>query len=126
MMVKESKDAAEAPKRRTRNKRVLSQAERDKCLDNLRKGRETIKRNKEAKKKQKEETKPSQDNIKKVIIKEPEKKKPPTPPPVVKPASPPPQPVQTEEVTHVPKSIQDFKGPFEDAPAPRKYYGFTF
>ena len=52
----------------------------------------------------------------------------PTPPPTIKPQSPPASPpVKTEEVEQLPKSIQDFKRPFqEDAPAPRKYYGFTF
>ncbi len=124
MMVKESKDAVVTPKRKPRTKRVLSEAEREKCLENLRKGRETVKKNKEAKRKQKE-----QDNIKKVVIKEPEKR-PPTPPvkepTPVKPTPPPtPPPVQKEEVETPPKVIEEFKSPIEE-PTPRKYYGFTF
>ena len=125
MMVKESKEAVVTPKRKPRTKRVLSEAEREKCLENLRKGRETVKKNKEAKRKQKE-----QDNIKKVVIKEPEKR-PPTPPvksPVKQPTPPPtPPPVKTEEVETPPKVIEEFKSPIEEhAPAPRRYYGFTF
>jgi len=124
MMVKESKDAVVTPKRKPRTKRVLSEAEREKCLENLRKGRETVKRNKEAKKKEKD------GNIKKVVIKEPEKR-PPTPPvkePVKEPTPPPtPPPVKTEEVETPPKVIEEFKSPIEEhAPAPRRYYGFTF
>ena len=124
MMVKESKDAVVTPKKKARSKRVLSETERAKCLENLRKGRETVKRNKEAKRKEKE------GDIKNVIIKEPEKrpKTPPVKAPVKEPTPPPsPSPVKTEEVQqHVPKAIEEeFKTPFEE-PAPRKYYGFTF
>ena len=123
MMVKESKDAVVTPKKKARSKRVLSETQREKCLENLRKGRETVKRNKEEKKKQKE------GNIKKVIIKEPEKR-PPTPPiksPVKEPTPPPsPSPsVIKEEVETPPKVIEEFKRPIEE-PAPRRYYGFTF
>lgn len=125
MMVKESKDAVVTPKKKARSKRVLSETQREKCLENLRKGRETVKRNKEAKRKEKE-----QDNIKKVVIKEPEKR-PPTPPiksPVKEPTPPPPSPspsVIKEEVETPPKVIEEFKSPIEE-PAPRRYYGFTF
>ena len=123
MMVKESKDAVVTPKKKARSKRVLSETQREKCLENLRKGRETVKRNKEAKRKEKE-----QDNIKKVVIKEPEKR-PLTPPiksPVKQPTPPPSPSVIKEEVETPLKVIEEFKRPFEDAPAPRKYYGFTF
>ena len=128
MMVKESKDAVVTPKKKARSKRVLSETQREKCLENLRKGRETVKRNKEAKRKEKE-----QDNIKKVVIKEPEKR-PPTPPikspiksPVKEPTPPPPSPsvIKEEVQEHIPKVIEEFKSPIEE-PAPRRYYGFTF
>ena len=122
MMVKESKDAVVTPKKKARSKRVLSETQREKCLENLRKGRETVKRNKEAKRKEKE-----QDNIKKVVIKEPEKR-PLTPPiksPVKQPTPPPSPSVIKEEVETPPKVIEEFKNPIEE-PAPRRYYGFTF